>query len=95
MLLEKIANEYTRRNLSVVMLESRSDLRKVDESLLRSYAIGMTDLAWKGCESSVGLKEYLQKTVCSLITKVTHRKWNLVSSTPSKRYMTTQVNYLL
>ena len=92
LLLEKIANEYAEQNISVVLLEARDDQRK-SVSNFRSYAIGMTEASWKGCESSSGLKEHLQNTACSYITNTSFYEWKLTSSVSvrSKRYLTTQV----
>ena len=99
-MLEKVANEYLGQDLSVVLLESRDDPRKLDDSVLRSFAIGVSESSWKWCEKSVGLKEFLQNNFCSLISKtLSYREMHRHSNNPfknpvqilSKRYITTQV----
>ena len=95
LLLEKIANEYKGQESSVVMLESREDYRRFEgRGILRSFAIGVTELAWKGCSTSVGLQEYLQNTACSLISNSSYRTCKLDTTVPIANPLSKFVMYL-
>ena len=97
-MLEKIANDFLGQDLSVVLLESKEDKRKLDSEASRSFAISISELAWKGFSSSIGLRDYLQNTACSLVSQIAYRKWRSNAIVPKKNlyvksnvYITTQV----